>query len=309
MSQQPSKPADDPSGRGAAQPRVSVVILTLNEEINIEACIASCAWCDDVHVLDSGSADRTRELAERGGARVHVNKFESFGRQRNWAIDHIPMKHKWVFHLDADERFTPEVVRELAARIGPDGESIDRVACYRNPSKMMFMGRWIRHAAEYPVYQVRLFDRTACRFQDHGHGQRELTEGAIGTFDEPYLHFNFSKGLHDWFARHNAYSDREAAHALADEPVGLIEGLRALMTGDGTERRRSLKRLSRRVPCRGTVYAIYQTVFRLGFLDGAPGWNYIRMRAIYESMIATKLALLRQEQQAQRRPPGAGATP
>ena len=91
---------------GTSRVPVSVVILTLNEEINIAQCLASCAWCDDVHVLDSGSTDRTREIAEEKGATVHINPFESCGAQRNWAIDNIPTKYNWIFHLDADEQFT-----------------------------------------------------------------------------------------------------------------------------------------------------------------------------------------------------------
>src|SRR5687767_15041601 len=94
-------------------PPVSVIILTLNEEANIRDCLASCAWCDDVSVLDSGSTDRTRDVAKELGAAVYSNRFESFGRQRNWAIDNIPAKHDWIFHLDADERFTPRLEDEI----------------------------------------------------------------------------------------------------------------------------------------------------------------------------------------------------
>src|ERR1051325_440238 len=92
-------------GRAGRRPPVSVVVLTFNEEDNIRDCLLSCAWCDDVHVLDSGSKDRTCDIAREMGAAVHFNKFKSFGDQRNWAIDNIPCKHQWHFHLDADERF------------------------------------------------------------------------------------------------------------------------------------------------------------------------------------------------------------
>src|SRR5690349_22231261 len=99
-------------GGPRGDPPVSVVVLTVNEEVNIADCLRSCAWSDDVHVVDSGSTDRTCGIAREMGATVHVHPFESFGLQRNWAIDHIRHKHDWVFHLDADERFTPELVAE-----------------------------------------------------------------------------------------------------------------------------------------------------------------------------------------------------
>ncbi|MDB5294901.1 MAG: glycosyltransferase, partial [Phycisphaerales bacterium] len=126
----------------AARPPVSVVVLTYNEEANIAACLRSCGWSDDVHVLDSGSTDRTADLARAAGAVVHTNPFRSFGQQRNWAIDHIDHRHDWVFHLDADERFTPELVAEMAAVIA----TAPPVAGFYVPHKLIFMGRWLRRA-------------------------------------------------------------------------------------------------------------------------------------------------------------------
>src|SRR3954462_7878823 len=97
----------------AQTPPVSVIILTQDEESNIGDCLRSCAWCDDVHVLDSGSRDRTCEIAAAMGATVHHNPCQSFGQQRNWAIDNINTKYQWHFHLDADERFSMPLVEEM----------------------------------------------------------------------------------------------------------------------------------------------------------------------------------------------------
>ena len=98
---------------------VSVIILSKNEEQDLPACLASLAWCRDVHVVDSGSSDRTVEIARAQGATVWTNPFTSFGQQRNWAIDHCAVKSEWILFLDADERSTPEFERAVVSAIGP----------------------------------------------------------------------------------------------------------------------------------------------------------------------------------------------
>ncbi|MBL8759392.1 MAG: glycosyltransferase family 2 protein, partial [Phycisphaerae bacterium] len=269
------------------RPPVSVVILTFNEEANIASCIQSCAWSDDVHVLDSGSKDRTVEIARSMGVTVHHNPFKSFGDQRNWAIDHIPCKHPWHFHLDADERFTPEVVREMVELLGPDGGGTQH-ACFLCPSKMIFMGRWLRHSANYPSYQVRLFRHGLCRFMDFGHGQREDAQGTIGTMIEPYMHYAFSKGLSEWLYKHNAYSDREAREGMAVRAHGR-PSLASLVVADSTARRRAAKNLSYFLPLRAAWRFTYSYLLRAGFLDGLAGLHYCLMISMYEYWIELKI--------------------
>lgn len=274
------------------RPAVSVVILTLNERINIEGCLRSCAWSDDVHVLDSGSADGTVEIARGLGAQTHFNRFESFGAQRNWAIDHIPLKHDWVFHLDADERFTEPLVREMAEVLSAEpGEAGFYVA-----NQMIFMGRWIKRASGYPTYQMRLFHKCRMRFADHGHGQREATQGRVGTLRHPYLHHNFSKGLDDWFERHNRYSTAEAKQILADETGGPAAGGGSGGGGGGTiGRRRALKRLASRLPFRPQLRWLYTVIVQGAWLDGRAGLTYADLLATYERMIGLKVRHLRAE--------------
>jgi glycosyltransferase involved in cell wall biosynthesis len=271
----------------AGRPPVSVVILTYNEEVNIRDCIASCAWCDDVHVLDSGSKDRTVEIARAMGATVHHNRFKSFGDQRNWAIDHIPCRHPWHFHLDADERFTPGLLTEMLDLLGPDGARSD-CAAYQCPSKMILMGRWLKWSGSYPSYQVRLFKYGACRFVDFGHGQREDTTGHVGVVKTPYLHYNFSKGLLEWFYKHNDYSSREAAEAML-----ILGGGKPtwgqLLSGEGVAKRRAWKNLSYFLRGRAAWRFFYNYIFRLGFLDGSPGMRYCSMLASYEYWTELKI--------------------
>lgn len=281
-------PHDTPETHATGpRPPVSVVILTLNEEVNIAECLASCAWCDDVHVLDSGSMDRTVEIARGLGATVHHHPFESFGAQRNWAIDHIPMKHDWVFHLDADERFTPDLVAEMDRLLSRE----PRDAGFLVPNKLIFMGRWLKRSAGYPTFQVRLFHKGRMRFADYGHGQREAADGRIGRIDVPYLHYSFSKGLYDWFEKHNRYSSLEAIQFV--ELEGERPALSDLLASDPVLRRRAWKRVLYGLPMWPTIRR-FATLFVLGgILEGRAGITYARLLATYEQMIQMKLRLQR----------------
>jgi glycosyltransferase involved in cell wall biosynthesis len=271
----------------APAPRVSVIILTYNEQQNIADCLASCAWCNDVHVLDSGSTDRTCAIASELGAHVHHNRFESFGQQRNWAIDHIPTKHAWHFHLDADERFTPALVREILSEIGPDAARTS-AAAYLVPSKMIFLGKWLKFSGGYPAYQVRLFNASRCKFVDFGHGQREKCNGPVMRLVQPYIHHNFSKGLLDWLAKHNHYSDQESREAIAIRAMRRPT-FRDLRDHDPIVRRRALKNLSYRMKGRGFLRFIDMFVRRGGWLDGTAGIHYSTMMSMYEYWTELKI--------------------
>ena len=264
----------------------SILILTLNEEQNLPECIASVKWCDDVVVLDSLSTDRTVELAKAAGVRLYQRRFDDFASQRNYALDQVPFKHPWVFHLDADERFTEPLRRECEKAIAED-----RRSGFLTPSKLMFMDKWLRWSGMYPVYQMRLMKLGEIRFVQKGHGQREAdAKRGVGTLREPYLHYNFSKGLDDWREKHDRYSTKEAVESVhrQNQPVRW----RDLWSGDPVARRRALKQLSMRLPCRPMLRFFYMYVLRLGFLDGRPGLIYCRLLASYETMIVTKMRIM-----------------
>jgi len=260
---------------------ISVVVLTLNEADNLPRCLASVAWSDDVVVLDSGSTDATVEVANAHGARVLVRPFDSFAGQRNFAMEQAGFRHPWVLHLDADEVVTDVLHAELMAIAGAEAAPFP---VYRVPSKILFMGRWLRHAGMYPSYQVRFGRSDALRFVDHGHGQREVqSPEQVGTLRNPLDHYNFSKGVNDWFARHLRYAEREARLMLAERERPLR--LSGLCSRDATARRRALKRLAGRLPLRPWLRFAYVYVLRGGFLDGAAGLRYARMLAIYQQFI------------------------
>lgn len=278
---------------------ISVLILTYQEEANIIRCLDALRWCDDVLVVDSFSTDRTVELAEARGARVLQRRFDDFAGQRNFGLAHGGLRHPWVLHVDADEVVTPELRDEMLRRLPSATEDAFRV-----PSKMMFGDVWLKHSGMYPTYQVRLGRRDRLAFALVGHGQREtLPPERLGTLGAPLLHHAFSKGIADWFARHNVYSTAEARHIAGRhaDPGAEPASLGALR--DPMRRRRLFKRAFAYLPCRPTLRFLYMYVGRLGFLDGGAGYAYCRMVAIYEYMIVLKVRELRAQHPARSEAP------
>lgn len=262
--------------------KVSVLLLTYNEEINIRRCLGSLKNFDDVLIVDSGSTDATCEIAIKMGARVLERPFDNFSNQRNFGLDHGAMVHEWVLHLDADEVLTSEFCAALEAM--PETDSLDG---WRVPSKTILNGRWLKHAGMYPTYQVRLGHRDRLRFRQVGHGQREACPPhRLAYFPEPYLHYNCSHGMAAWFIKHVRYAEDEADQMLAVKKTALAD--ETLLSADTVGRRRALKRSVNRFPVwlRPPLRFFQILVLRRGLLDGRIGVQYALMMSAYEAMIA-----------------------
>ena len=269
----------------------SVVILTLNEERNLPACLATLPGVDDIHVLDSGSTDRTREIALAHGANFAVNRFENFAQQRNHAHDHLAFRHPWVFHLDADERMTPALLAELRAVASAQTAAREVDGFWAAP-RMLWEGRWVPRCTDYPAWQARFCHAPTFRFVEKGHGQREAPGLRLGYLKNNYEHDMSASGVDDWLAKHRRYARREAEAWLASAPPASAS-VRALFGRDALARRRALKNLSYHLPARPFARLVYQYLLRGGFLDGGPGWRYCRLLARYEGFAAEELRRLR----------------
>lgn len=266
---------------------VSVVILTLNEESHLPACLASLVGVDDIVVLDSGSTDRTEEIALAAGARVVTNPFFDFATQRNFAHKAISFRHPWVFHLDADEQMTPELLAECAAvpaEVARDG--------YFVAPRMMFHGHWLRRCTDYPAWQARFVRAANFNFIQVGHGQREAPAMRMGFLQAAYLHDISAPDMVEWEAKHRGYAKKEAVRSFAERRnMGII--LRMPVTSSALERRRALKLLSYLMPFRPALRFIYQYFLRGGFLDGRGAFRYCILLSRYERYAAEELAKLR----------------
>ena len=262
---------------------VSVLILTKNEERCIERCLRAVAWSDDVVVFDSHSEDRTTELAEGLGARVVRRAFDDYASQRNVALA-LEYKHEWILMVDADEVVSNELRDEIEEAIASVSES---VSMFQMRRKDQFFGRWLRHASGYPIWFGRLVRRGAVRVE-RAINEEYHTDGVVRDLREHLIHYPFEKGIAFWFERHNRYSSMEA-NALIQERAERLHVL-DLFSGEATVRRRALKGLAYRLPGRPLLVFVYLYFFRLGLLDGWPGWRYCMMRVMYETMIDLKVA-------------------
>lgn len=262
----------------------SVLILSRNEAANIDRCLESLRGCDDIVLIDSYSTDDTVERARGAGVRVFQREFDTFAAQRNWGVEHGALKHPWVLHLDADECLTPELHAEIEQAVAADTHSAYMIA-----NKLIFMGRWIRHASMYPYYQARLLKRGEADFGQIGHGQiLGRADRGTGTLREPYIHHNFSRGISDWVERHNRYSTAEAIRLLSPSaPAGASTG------GNVQGRQQLLKRMAGRLPCRPFIRFLYLYLLRGGFLDGRAGFDYCVLMSFYDYLTRLKARELR----------------
>jgi glycosyltransferase involved in cell wall biosynthesis len=269
----------------------SAVILTLNEEDNLPKCLHSLRECTDIVVLDSGSTDRTCEIARSSGARVVVNRFNNFAQQRNFAHEQISFKHPWLLHLDADEEMTTELHRECDAVGNPNHLDGFWIA-----PKMLFEGQWLPRCTDYPAWQARFVHVERFRFIEVGHGQREDPSMRMGRLKKNYQHDMTAKGVPDWIDKHHRYARAEALNWNSRPRPNL----KCLFLPNALERRRTIKAISYHLPARPLLRFVYQYVLRRGFLDGAAGLRYCRLLALYEKFAVEEIHALRTGQSTEK---------
>jgi glycosyltransferase involved in cell wall biosynthesis len=267
---------------GDEAPAVSVMIFTLNEEIHLPYCFNSLKWCGDIIVIDSFSTDGTGEICRTAGFRFFQNKFEGFGKQRNWALENTSPKYDWILVLDADERVTDELAHEMAeiARKNPEG-----VGAYRLKRRFYMWGRWLKYSSLYPTWVVRFIHKDRVRYINRGHAETQEVNGEIRELTNDLIDENL-KGIDEWFERQNRYSVKEAEYEMEQEyrPARISD----LISKDPLVKRAAMKRLAVRMPGRPLWYFLYSYIFRKGFLDGRDGMIFCLMRSLYHQLINIK---------------------
>lgn len=265
---------------------LSVILITKNEAANIEACLDSVAFADEMIVVDSGSTDATRELAAARGARVvKTDDWPGFGPQKNRALDLATCD--WVLSIDADERVTPELAAEIRAVLTADKAATRRekagdsgvgptapASAYKIARLSNFGGRWIRHSGWWPDHVLRLFRRGSARFKDVAVHESVVTDQPVVTLKCHFLHYPYPS-LEHYIAKINHYSSEAAAmmHARGKRTTVLGAWGHAVWT----------------------FVRIY--LLRKGFLDGREGFILAVMGASGSFFRYTKLLFLNQRQQ------------
>ena len=264
---------------------ISVLILTLNEEINLPGCLESVSWCDDIVVFDSFSSDRTVEIAKEFGTRVFQRKFDNYAAQRNAALNEVEYKNSWVLMVDADERISNDIFRVLENEIGlPENKEIT----------LFHLRRW-----DYFLGSRIPISTWFGRLVKLGHVtvEREINEeyhtnGKKGYIPLRFTHYPLNKGLEWWFSRHNKYSSMEANRLIQERKEKLK--WKGLLSTDSTIRRKYVKQLLYRMPFRPLVCFLGLYIIKYGFIYGRAGLAKAKLRYIYEHLINLKIAELRQ---------------
>lgn len=221
---------------------ISVIIAAKNEALNIEDCIKSASWADEVVVLDSGSSDDTVAIAKQSGARVIETNWPGYGPQQNRGID--ATSNEWIYSLDADERITPALAEEIKRAIKEDKFNV-----YDVPRRSFFVSRFMRHSGWWPDRTRRLFKRGSARFTEHEIHANLATTELVGHLSEPMIHHSF-QDIDSVVEKMNRYSSG---------------GARDLYTRG--------KRGSLRQAIGHGIWAFFRTyILRAGFLDGREGF-------------------------------------
>jgi glycosyltransferase involved in cell wall biosynthesis len=263
---------------------VSIFIQTLNEEQNLPRCLEHLRFSDDIVVLDSISSDGTEQIARKAGARFYQRPYDGRASNQNWAVQNIPFKYPWVYQSDADE-VMPADLREEILSVTWDGNRPE--VMFQVRFKLIFMGRFLRRSSLYPTWVPRLYRPDRIRWERTANPV-VVVNGPQGSLQGHFLHYNFCRGMTEWFDKHNKYSSREAMENVKELSQS---GFRwpDLWATNPVTRRQALKKLSFRVPARPLIKFLYMYGARLGFLDGMPGLHYCLLQSFYEYQIVLKI--------------------
>jgi glycosyltransferase involved in cell wall biosynthesis len=244
-------------------PTLSVTVITLNEATNVDACLASVQWADEILVVDSGSTDDTVARAQAAGARVVERAWPGYAAQKNWAAAEAAAD--WILSIDADERVTPALADEIRRTLaGPPA-----AAGYRVPRVTWHLGRWIRTTDWYPDFQLRLYDRRRAAWTPHRVHESVSVDGPVVTLRHDLEHYAYRDVSH-----HHQTMDRYTTLAAED----LFE----------RGRRSGLVDLALHPP----AAFLRNYVLRRGLADGSAGFIISAMNAYYVFLKFAKLRAL-----------------
>ncbi len=243
-------------------PSISVTIITRDEEENIESCLESVKWADELIVVDSMSTDRTADICRRYTDKVFIQEWKGYSAQKNTAIEKATLE--WIFSIDADERVSVGLRDEIREVIN-NPNALDG---YLMPRRAYFAGRWIRHGGWYPDYQLRLFRKGKGKFVERGVHERAEVKGNIGRLKGHIEHYTY-KDISEFISRMDRYSTLAAMEYKSQGKRGSL--LRIIFAPAAT--------------------FIRMYILKLGFMDGYHGFL---LAVLYSYYTFTKYAKLKE---------------
>ena len=260
------------SGEKKMKLPISAIVLTYNEEKNIESCLKSIYnWTEEIFIVDSYSNDKTLEIAKRYTDKIFQHEFENYGKQRNWALNNLSINTKWILNLDADHRVTESLQNELV-KMFSSKEDLNYNG-FLIPRKTVFMRKWIKYGGHYPVYHAILFRKGFGVCEETLYDQHFIVDGKViqikGDIEDI-----ITDSLSNFTLRHNKWSSFQAIdEVLGQKQIPINSRVKQNIVGNPMEKRRALKGLYIKSPLfiRSFLYFIYRYIFKFGFLDGKEG--------------------------------------
>ncbi|MBI5476072.1 MAG: glycosyltransferase family 2 protein [Ignavibacteriales bacterium] len=242
--------------------KISVIIITHNEESNIEECLKSINWIDEIIIVDSQSTDKTVSLAQNYTKNIFIKEWLGYSAAKNFALQQC--KYDWVLWLDADERITPELAEEIKEIINIQNNNYSG---YEVARRAYFLGKWIKHCGWYPGYVTRLFKKENVKFDDSAVHEKIIINGEISRLKNDLLHFT-DDNLYHYLHKFNRYT--------------------SLAVEDLTRSRKIFSIYD--IIVRPTFLFFKMYFIRKGFLDGMHGFILSLLSASYVFVKYAKLA-------------------
>jgi len=240
--------------------KISVSIICRNEEKNIEGCIESVSWADEIIVIDGFSEDKTPEIARKYTDKIFQNKWGGFSDQREFAL--IKCSNEWIFSLDADERCSPELAEELRSIVSSHSNTYTG---FKIPRKSFFLGKWVRHSGWYPNYQLRFFRKRNIKVSGRLVHEKYELDGETGYLKNDLLHYTV-QSINEYVSRVNHYSSLQALEKAKNRKVSFIN-----------------------LFLRPSLAFIQGYFFKGGFLDGITGLMVVNFHIITNILTYMKI--------------------
>ena len=267
---------------------ISLFVPCKNEEANLERCLQSVSWANEIFVVDSQSNDRTTKIAQEHGATVVQFEYKGgWPKKKNWALENLPFSHEWVLILDADECLPPQAEEEIRNIVS---NPIEKHCGYWINRRYFFLEKPLKHSY-FPNWNLRLFKHKLGRYEkitelntdsgDNEIHEHVVVQGTTGRLNSIMDHYAFPT-IDSFIEKHNRYSNWEAVveSSAEDDETALQH--------DGVKGKRRLRKVFRKLPFRPTLRFLYVYLWQKGILDGWRGYIFARLHAQYEFLSQAK---------------------